>query len=52
MREYKGLIIIYSVHDHGYYAQDPENGWKTSQIFFTMKSLEYAIDKNKIIWEE
>lgn len=51
MREYKGLIIVYSIHDHGWYAQDPENDWKVSQIFFTLESLEYAIDINQIIWE-
>jgi len=30
--EYKGLIIVYSRDDKGYYAQDPDNDWKTSQI--------------------
>ena len=49
--EYKGLIIVYSRDDNGYYAQDPNNDWKTSQIFFTEDSLKYAIDHNLIDWE-
>ena len=52
MREYKGLIIVYSVDDHGWYAQDPDNDWKTSQIFFTFENLICAIETNQIIWEE
>ena len=51
MREYKRLIIVYSVDDHGWYAQDPANDWKTSQIFFTFESLICAINTNQIIWE-
>jgi len=51
MENYKGLIIVYSKDDKGYYAQSPNNDWKTSQIFFTKESLIYAIDSNLINWK-
>ena len=47
-KEYKGLLIIRSVDDNGYYAQDPIT-WKTSEVFIDINSLKDAIKNNLIV---
>jgi len=46
---YKGLDIIYSEDDRGYYACDfNQKSQPVSKIYRTLKAIKKAIDDNKI----
>ena len=51
IKTYRGIDIIYSDFDGGYYAQNPKNLDQVSKnIYFSLAQIEQAIEQDLIRW--